>query len=92
MVLRYYRMKAAIKQTIVIRLTSKCQATIPEPARKVLGIGPGDEVAFEISDNAGSLVTVRKAYPLDRQFTAAVSDTLASEWLSEADEKAYGDL
>lgn len=85
-------MKTAVKQTIVIRLTSKCQATIPEPARKVLGIGPGDEVAFEISEKAGSGVVVRKAYPLDRQFASAVSDALASEWLSQADEKAYGDL
>jgi len=85
-------MKAATKQTIVIRLTSKCQATIPEAARKVLGIGPGDEVAFEVSEKANSPVIVRKAHLLDRQFASAVSDTLASEWLSQADEKAYGDL
>jgi AbrB family looped-hinge helix DNA binding protein len=79
-------------QTVVIRLTSKCQATIPEAARKALGIGPGDEVAFEISDKISAPVIVRKAHPLDRQFAAAVSDTLATEWLSEADEKAYGGL
>lgn len=30
--------------------------------------------------------------PPDRKFTAALSDTLASEWLSKADEMAYGDL
>lgn len=84
-------MKAA-KQTIVIRLTSKCQATIPEPARKALGIGPGDEVAFEVCEEARTPVIVRKAHPLDRQFATAVSDTLATEWLSQADEKAYGNL
>lgn len=85
-------MKTTTKRTIVIRLTSKCQATIPEPARKVLGVGPGDEVAFEISEKESAGVIVRKAHPLDRQFAAAISDTLASEWLSQADEKAYGDL
>jgi bifunctional DNA-binding transcriptional regulator/antitoxin component of YhaV-PrlF toxin-antitoxin module len=85
-------MKKVSRQTVVIRLTSKCQATIPEPARKVLGVGPGDEVAFEISQGSASAVVVRKAHPLDRQFATAVSDTLASEWLSQADEKAYGNL
>jgi bifunctional DNA-binding transcriptional regulator/antitoxin component of YhaV-PrlF toxin-antitoxin module len=79
-------------QTVVTRLTRKCQTTIPEAARKVLGIGPGDEIAFDVTEAKNGLVRIRKAHALDRQFAKAVSDTLATEWLSKDDERAYRDL
>ena len=33
------------------RLTQKCQVTIPKKIRKLLGIGPGDEIDFYIEKN-----------------------------------------
>ena len=70
-------------------MTSKHQATIPVPVRKVLGLKAGDAVAFEIESGQ---VRLRKAGLLDMDFARAVEGTLASEWLSTADENAYRDL
>lgn len=78
------------EHTSTSRLTSKHQATIPAPVRKALGLRAGDAVAFEIG--AGNAVRLRKAGPLDMKFVRAVEDTLASEWLSNADDTAYRDL
>jgi AbrB family looped-hinge helix DNA binding protein len=72
------------------KLTSKCQATIPAAVREALDLHAGDEVAFDIQPGHG--VHVRKATPLDTEFACALSPTLASEWLSPADEEAWRDL
>lgn len=72
----------------VSRLTSKYQATIPQPVRKCLGVGAGDSIAFVVECGR---VYVRRAEPLDREFARAVSGTMG-EWLSPADEDAYRDL
>ena len=83
-------MEAAISNKLVTsKLTSKSQATIPEKIRKVLGLHPGDSVAFEIDDH--SKVVIRKATPIDFEFAKALEGTL-SEWSSKNDEEAYGDL
>jgi antitoxin PrlF len=71
------------------RLTSKGQATIPAPVRKRLHLKPGDSVVFEESKTG--TVCVRKAEPLEIEFLSALEGTL-SEWNSENDDKAYGDL
>ena len=73
------------------KLTRKCQATIPEDVRKVLGLGPGDSVAFDINDETDRVI-LRKATDLDMRFAQAVGDTLTSEWLSDNDEEAYRGL
>jgi antitoxin PrlF len=67
------------------RLTSKYQATIPRPVREHLAIGAGDGIAFVIENDR---VFVRRAEPLDHEYSRALSDTLG-EWLSAADEEAY---
>ena len=72
----------------VAKLTTKFQATIPAPVRKVLEIKQGDTVAFDIRDG---VLTLRRATPTDIAFAQAVEGTL-SEWHSEADERAYRDL
>jgi len=74
--------------TATSRITSKYQATIPEPVRKVLHLKAGDAVAFDIEDNH---VCIRKARPVDLAFAQALEGTL-SEWESAADEEAYRDL
>lgn len=75
---------------VISKMTSKHQATIPAPVRKVLGLKAGDAVAFEIEP--GNAVRLRKASPLDMNFALALEGTLSSEWLSKMDEEAYRDL
>lgn len=74
--------------TALSRLTVKNQTTIPLAVRNVLGLNPGDTVAFEIE---GGVVQVKKASTLDLAFADAVAGTL-TEWQSPADDKAYRDL
>lgn len=70
------------------RLTQKFQTTIPAKIRKVLGVRGGDLLGFEVKDGE---VIVRKAEPVDVAFAKSVEGTL-SEWTSNEDEEAYGDL
>ena len=76
-------------EAVLSKLTTKSQATIPEKIRKILGLHPGDSVAFEVDKNQH--VFIRKATPIDLEFAKALEGTL-SEWLSENDEEAYCDL
>ena len=75
-------------QTASSKLTSKYQATIPEPVREALKIGAGDAIAFEVD---GDEVRLRKARPVDSAFHRALEQTLG-EWTSDADEVAWRDL
>ncbi|HET8551808.1 MAG TPA: type II toxin-antitoxin system PrlF family antitoxin [Gammaproteobacteria bacterium] len=80
-----------MRETVAIsKLTSKYQATIPAPVREALDLHAGDEVAFDIQPGDG--VKVRKATSFDVGFAKALEPTLASEWLSAADEEAWRDL
>ena len=83
------RLETALRPLAASQLTSKSQATIPLSVRTKLNLKPGDAVIFEESQ-AGT-VYIRRAEPLDREFLSALEGTL-SEWNSENDEKAYGDL
>jgi bifunctional DNA-binding transcriptional regulator/antitoxin component of YhaV-PrlF toxin-antitoxin module len=74
--------------TTTSKLTTKYQATIPEPVRKHLHVEAGDVIAFDIE---GDVVRLRKAQPLDLAYAQALAGTLG-EWDSEADEAAYRDL
>ncbi len=75
-------------QTATSKLTKKYQATVPEVVRKKLKLNAGDVIAFEIEDE---IIKLRKARPIDIEFSSALVPTL-SEWESENDEEAYGDL
>jgi AbrB family looped-hinge helix DNA binding protein len=79
-----------MEPVISSKLTTKCQATIPEKVRGILDLHPGDSVTFEITAN--KKVLIRKATPIDFEFAQALESTLVSEWLSENDEEAYGGL
>lgn len=68
------------------RLTTKSQATIPGKIRELLGLHPGDSVAFEVDEN--KKVMIRKATAIDFEFAKALEGTL-SEWSSKNDEEAY---
>lgn len=75
-------------QTAISKLTKKYQATVPEAVRKKLKLSAGDSIAFEIENNN---IRLRKATPIDLEFSAALVPTL-SEWESQNDEEAYNDL
>lgn len=71
------------------RITAKSQTTIPRAIRMALGVGPGDELAYEIE---GDRVVVRRM--IEDADDDGVFDnpfTLFTEWASEAD-AAYDDL
>ena len=74
--------------TATSKITSKYQATIPEPVRKVLHLKAGDAIVFDIENNQ---IRLRKARPIDFTFAEALEQTL-SEWESATDEEAYRDL
>ena len=75
-------------QTATSKLTKKYQATVPEPVRKKLELKAGDVIAFDIEND---FIKLRKASPLDIEFSSALVPTL-SEWESQNDEEAYNDL
>jgi len=79
-----------MKPAITSKLTTKCQATIPEKIRGILNLQAGDSVVFDITQD--EKVFIRKATPIDFEFAQALEGTLVSEWLSEYDEEAYRDL
>ncbi len=70
---------------ITSKLTTKAQTTIPQPVRSALHLRPGDEVAYEIAGDR-VILTRRQDAPVDDPFGTF------SEWDSEADRRAYGDL
>ncbi len=78
-----------MEAAITTKLTSKSQTTIPGKIRTILGLHPGDSVAFEVRENRK--VLIRKATPIDFEFAKALEGTL-SEWSSKNDEEAYRDL
>ena len=66
------------------RLGVKSQMVLPKRVREVLGLEPGDEFAFVISD--GEVKVVRA--PAHREDPFACFN----EWASEADRKGYAGL
>ena len=44
-----------MKSPISSKLTTKCQATIPEKIRGILELHPGDSVAFEVTPEKKSI-------------------------------------
>lgn len=75
--------------TVLAKITSKGQTTVPKEVRDALQAGPGDLLAWDVT--ADGRVTVRRIHPLDLDYLKAVEGTL-SEWASAEDEAAYRDL
>ena len=67
------------------KISVKSQTVIPREVRERLGLKPGDTLRYRLTD-AGVLLDKAAATEADDPFAAF------SEWSSEADEKAYGDL
>lgn len=75
--------------TKVSRLTRKGQATIPSAIRKHLHLESGDRIAFKVVEGR---VEIARAVPIDIEFMQSQESNLATEWLADEDEAAYGDL
>lgn len=71
---------------IISKLTSKAQTTIPQPIRSALGLQPGDELLYEITDGQVILTKARTGATADDPFRSF------EEWHSEADARAYAEL
>ena len=71
---------------IISKLTSKAQTTIPQPIRSELGLQPGDELLYEITDSQVILSKARTGAKADDPFRSF------EEWHSEADTRAYAEL
>jgi AbrB family looped-hinge helix DNA binding protein len=72
----------------VSKVSKKYQATIPLAVREILGIQQGDCIAFEMEQGK---VVLKKVPQIDWEYLDAVSEIM-SEWSSNSDEEAYGDL
>ncbi len=70
---------------ITSKITSKAQTTIPRPVREALRVRTGDELAYKI-ERGRVIVTKATRMPADDPFATF------SEWASENDRRAYGDL
>jgi antitoxin PrlF len=77
--------------SVITKLTSKAQTTIPQPVRTALGVAEGDELAYAIEDGR---VVVTKAPPRPVRRGNTLEDPFATftEWDSEADRRAFADL
>ena len=73
----------------IAKITAKGQTTVPKEVRTALGLSPGDLILWEVEPDGTA--RVRRVGPVDLEYLRAVEGTL-SEWASEADEEAYGDL
>ena len=71
---------------IISKLTSKSQTTIPQPVRMVLQLEPGDKLVYELVDGTVLISKWTAETLCDDPFGTF------TEWLSDADEEAYGNL
>jgi len=67
------------------KVSVKSQTVIPREVRERLGLKPGDTLRYRLTEG-GVLLDKAPANEADDPFAAF------SEWSSEADEKAYGNL
>jgi antitoxin PrlF len=67
------------------KITSKSQTVIPRKVREHLGLKPGDSVRYAVTESGVQIAKAEKATQ-DDPFA------VFTEWSSESDEKAYGNL
>jgi AbrB family looped-hinge helix DNA binding protein len=72
-------------QRFILRPSSKNQVTIPKPVRQVLGIGPGDRLMFEVTEDkkvyvrAVPLLSVRELKGIVPKIDRPMSDDFDAE-------------
>ena len=78
-------MKTLAAKRLFSKVSVKSQTVLPREVRQQLGVGPGDRLCFLIEPGGVRIVKAPKPDE-DDPFAAF------SEWSSDADEEAYGDL
>jgi AbrB family looped-hinge helix DNA binding protein len=70
------------KKALTSTVSSKGQTTLPAAVRRLLRVGSGDSLLYEVEKEA---VRIRKATPLDAAWARAVESTL-TEWSGPDDD------
>lgn len=68
------------------RVGVKSQTVVPKEVRAALGVGPGDQIGYTISNGRGLLTALKGPQPQDDPFAHF------DEWASEADIEGYASL
>ena len=74
--------------SVLLKISSKNEITVPKEIRERLGIQLGDIIAYDIEDER---VILRRVEPFDREFHEALATTL-NEWSTSEDADAFRDL
>lgn len=64
----------------------KSQTVVPKEVRAALGVGPGDQIGYTISNGRVLLTALKGPQPQDDPFARF------DEWASEADIEGYASL
>lgn len=75
---------------IVGKITAKAQTTIPRAVRRALGLGPGDEIRYEIEE--GRVILTRVATDDISSDPFINNFAMFDEWASEHDCQAFDNL
>jgi antitoxin PrlF len=73
------------QKSVVSKVSVKSQTVLPREVRERLGVGPGDRLRY-VFDADGIRIEKETQREADEPFIAF------TEWASEADDEAYGDL
>ena len=73
------------RKSVVSKVSVKSQTVLPREVRERLGVGPGDRLRY-LFDAEGIRIERETQREDDEPFIAF------TEWASEADDEAYGDL
>ena len=75
----------------IAKVTAEYKVIIPQAIINKLDLKVGEYIALE-EKNGEIIIGKVKTLNTDKDYIELISSTLTTEWLSEADEKAYGDL
>jgi antitoxin PrlF len=69
------------------RITAKSQTTVPQAVRRALGVGPGDDIGWEIDGNKVTLCVISMSSdPFANPFA------MFTEWADDIDTEAFKDF
>jgi antitoxin PrlF len=69
------------------RITAKSQTTVPQAVRRALGVGPGDDIGWQIDGGKVTLCAVSlSSDPFENPFVTF------TEWADEIDTEAFKDF
>jgi AbrB family looped-hinge helix DNA binding protein len=75
--------------SLIAKISSKGQVTVPAEIRRALGVKAGDALIWDMQSKHQAVVC--RARPVDPEYLAAISGTL-SEWDTPEDDEAFREL